>query len=276
MTMNKRYSLHHIHSTKEFTFSPAEYSYFKYGDKSYAEKFAKELFEGFISHHEGLFNTDKEIVILPSPYMAIPTASNFLCFYFKKCLDFYLFQRGKKSSILSKINRNHTYTTDYGNLSFEDRKNLIANDTYYIDKDFLHGKLCIFIDDIKITGSHEHTVNKILDEYSVNADFIFLYYAELMNFDIDPTIENHFNYYAVKNVEHIIEVMIKPSFQFNTRIVKYILGLESSNFEYLTSKVRKEHMDDLLELAISNNYHLIKEYENNINTLTQTELYYGY
>ncbi|WP_172283777.1 phosphoribosyltransferase family protein [Chryseobacterium sp. LAM-KRS1] len=274
--MNTRYSLHHIHSAEEFSFSPAEYSYFKYGDKSYAEKFAKELFEGFIRHYEGLFDADKEIVILPSPYMAIPTASNFLCFYFKKCLDFYLFQKGKKSSILSKINRNHTYTTDYGNLNFEDRKNLIANDTYYIDKDFLRGKLCIFIDDIKITGSHEHTVNKILNEYDVQADFIFLYYAELMNFNIDPKIENYFNYYAVKNVDHIAEVMARPGFQFNTRIVKYILGLDSSNFEYLTSKVKKEQIDSLLELAISNNYHLIEEYENNINALTQTELYYGY
>lgn len=274
--MNTRYSLHHIHSADEFTFSPAEYSYFKYGDKSYAEKFAKELFDGFISGNEALLDSDKEIVVLPSPYMAIPTASNFLCFYFKKHLDFYLFQKGKKSSILSKINRNHTYITDYGNLNFEDRKNLIANDTYYIDKDFLRGKLCIFIDDIKITGSHEYTVNRILDEYSVEADFMFLYYAELMNFDLDPKIENFFNYYAVKNVKHVAEVMNKESFEFNTRIVKYILGLESSNFDYLTSKVKREQMDLLLELAISNNYHLIKEYENNINTLTQTELYYGY
>ncbi|WP_312342265.1 phosphoribosyltransferase family protein [Chryseobacterium binzhouense] len=274
--MNKRYSLHHIHSADAFTFSPAEYSYFKYGDKSYAEKFAKELFDGFIAEHEEILNTDKDILVLPSPYMAIPTASNFLCFYFKKQLDFYLFQRGKKSSILSKINRKHTYTTDYGTLSFEDRKNLIANDTYYLDKDFLRGKLCIFIDDIKITGSHEFTVNKILNEFDVKADFLFMYYAELMNLELDPKIENYFNYYAVKNVEDIAEVMIKPNFQFNTRIVKYILGLDSGNFEYLSSKVKKELMDNLLELAISNNYHLIKEYENNINTLTQTELNYGY
>jgi len=70
-------------------------------------------------------------------------------------------------------------------------------------------------------------------------------------------------------------VMSKESFQFNTRIVKYILGLNSENFEYLTSNVKKQHADDLIELAISNNYHLIKEYENNINTLTQTEIYYG-
>ncbi|WP_370900472.1 phosphoribosyltransferase family protein [Chryseobacterium gossypii] len=274
--MSRRYSLHHIHSMDEFTFSPTEYSYFKYGDKSYAEKFARELFGGFIKEHEVLLDTGQEIVVLPSPYMAIPTASNFLCFYFKKHLDFYLFQKNKRSSILSKINRNHTYITDYGNLNFEDRKNLIANDTYYIDKDFLKGKLCIFIDDIKITGSHEYTVNKILNQYEVKADFIFLYYAELMNLDIDPKIENFFNYYAVKNVEHIAEVMLRPSFQFNTRIVKYILGLDSGKFEYLSSKVKKEQMDHLLELAISNNYHLIKEYENNINTLIQTELYYGY
>ncbi|WP_315056098.1 phosphoribosyltransferase family protein [Chryseobacterium indoltheticum] len=273
--MNKRYSLHKIDSAEEFTFSPAEYSYFKYGDKFFAEKFAKELFEGFIGQHQEILDTDKEIVVLPSPYMAIPTASNFLCFYFKKHLDFYLFQKGKKSSIISKINRNHTYTTDYGNLSFEDRKSLIANDTYYLDKDFLREKLCIFIDDIKITGSHEYTVNKILDQYAVNADFLFMYYAELTNFDIDPTIENFFNYYTVKDVQDVVKVMAKESFQFNTRIVKYILGLNSENFEYLTSNVKKQHTDDLIELAISNNYHLIKEYENNINTLTQTEIYYG-
>ena len=274
--MNKRYSLHKINSADEFTFSPAEYSYFKYGDRSYAEKFAKELFDGFLADHQEILDTDQEIVVLPSPYMAIPTASNFLCFYFKKQLDFYLFQKGKRSSIISKINRNHTYTTDYGNLSFEDRKNLISNDTYYLDKDFLKGKLCIFIDDIKITGSHEFTVNKILNQYNVNADFLFLYYAELLNFEIDPKIENFFNYYTVKEVKDVTEVMLKPSFQFNTRIVKYILGLDSSNFDYLTSKIKKEQMDHLLELAISNNYHLIKEYENNINTLTQTELNYGY
>jgi hypothetical protein len=61
INMNKRYSLHHIHSADEFTFSPAEYSYFKYGDKSYAEKFAKELFEGFISEHEELLIQIKKL-----------------------------------------------------------------------------------------------------------------------------------------------------------------------------------------------------------------------
>lgn len=274
--MNLRYSLHKIGSAQDFTFSPSDYSFFKYGDKAVAEKFADALFNGFIENHGEILNTDQQIVVLPSPYMAIPTASNFLCFYFKKKLDFYLFQNGKKASIISKINRNHTYTTDYGNLSFEDRKNLIASDTYYLDKDFLSGKLCIFIDDIKITGSHEFTVTKILNEYDVKADFVFLYFAELTDMSIDPKIENYFNYFAVKTVDDVIEVMQKPKFEFNTRIVKYILGLDSSNFDYLTSKIKSAQAGLLLELAISNNYHLIAEYENNINALTQTEYNYGY
>ena len=211
--MNLRYSLHKIGSVQDFTFSPSDYSFFKYGDKAVAEKFADALFNGFIENHGEILNTDQQIVVLPSPYMAIPTASNFLCFYFKKKLDFYLFQNGKKASIISKINRNHTYTTDYGNLSFEDRKNLIANDTYYLDKDFLTGKLCIFIDDIKITGSHEFTVTKILNEYDVKADFVFLYFAELTDMSIDPKIENYFNYFAVKTVDDVITVMQKPKFE---------------------------------------------------------------
>jgi hypothetical protein len=264
--MNKRYSLHHIHSADEFTFSPEEYSYFKYGDKSYAAKFAKELFDGFISAHDNILDTHKDIVVLPSPYMAIPTASNFLCFYFKKHLDFYLFQKGKKSSILSKINRNHTYTTDYGNLSFEDRKNLIANDTYSLDKDFLRGKLCIFIDDIKITGSHEFTVNKILDEYQVEADFLFMYYAELMNLELDPKIENYFNYYAVKSVEHIAEVMLKPSFQFNTRIV---IMVECKNINKDSDFFISHDYTDLLRCLQS----ISKLPSSSLKTFSNTQLY---
>lgn len=274
--MITRYSLHQINSGDDFNFSPSEYSYFKYGDTKIAEHYANELFQGFIQKHVNLLQTEKQIVVLPSPYMAIPTASNFLCFYFKKKLDFYLFERGKRSSVLSKINRNHTYTTDYGNLSFEDRKKLIANDTYYLDKDFLTDKLCIFMDDIKITGSHEYTVQKILNQYNVQADFVFLYFAELTNPEIDPKIENYFNYFSVKTVDDLLKVMSRPKFKFNTRVVKYILSLNSSNFEYLTSKIKDIQLKELLELAISNNYHLIAEFQSNIQTLTKTKYNYGH
>lgn len=265
--MNKSYSLHRITEKDSCPFREEEYSKFKFGDKFYAEKFAKELFDGFVNEFEDLILSKNEIVILPSPYLSIPTASNFLCYYFKKELNSFLFRNGKKACIESKIYRNQTYVTDYGNLDFEERVKLISNDTYYIDRNFIGGKLCIFVDDIKITGSHEHTVNKILDQYNVNGDFIFVYYAQLANKEIHPNIENHYNYYAVKSVEDIINVVNSENFQYNTRIIKFILSLNEEQFIFLLDNISPKKSNDLFHLAISNNYHQIIEYKNNINVI---------
>ena len=262
--MNSSYSLHKIIDEDQCPFDANEYSWFKFGDKQYAEKFAAELFDGFIDKYSDLLLSKNEIVILPSPYLSIPTASNFLCYYFKKCLNSFLFNNNRKASIESKIYRNQTYVTDYGNLSFDERVKLIANDTYYIDRNFINDKLCIFVDDIKITGSHEHTVNKILDQYNVNGDFVFVYFAELINKEIHPKIENHYNYFAVKSVNDIVDVINRINFQYNTRIIKYILNLDEEQFTFLTNNISIEKRNELFHLAISNNYHQIIEYQDNI------------
>ena len=265
--MNKSYSLHKIIEEENYPFPAEEYSWFKFGDKFFAEKFAKELFNGFVEKHHDLLLSNIEIIILPSPYLSIPTASNFLCYYFKKELNSFLFKNSKKASIESKIYRNQTYVTDYGNLDFEERVKLISNDTYYIDRNFIEGKLCIFVDDIKITGSHEHTVNKILNQYNINGDFVFVYFAELTNKKIHPKIENHYNYYAVKSVKDIVNIINRAHFQYNTRIVKFILSLNEDEFSYLINNISTKKSSDLFHLAISNNYHQITEYQNNINTI---------
>lgn len=265
--MNKNYSLHKILEKDNCPFKEEEYSRFKFGDKYYAEKFAKDLFEGFADQYGETLLSNTDIIILPSPYLSIPTASNFLCYYFKKELNSFLFKNGKKACIESKIYRNQTYVTDYGNLDFEQRVNLISNDTYYIDRNFIEGKLCIFVDDIKITGSHEHTVNKILNQYAVKGDFIFVYFAELINKDIHPKIENHYNYFAVHNVEDIVSIINSEHFQYNTRIVKFILSLDEEQFNFLTANISAKKCNELFHLAISNNYHQILEYKKNINVI---------
>ncbi|WP_428224741.1 phosphoribosyltransferase family protein [Flavobacterium sp.] len=262
--MKTVYSLHKVVEQSNYPFSPSDYSWFKFGDKAFAKQFAFDLFEGFIkTHGEQLLSYD-DIVVLPSPFLAIPTASNFLCHYFKRYLDLYLFKNNNNASIESKIYRNQTYTTDYGNLSFEDRINLISNDTYYIDANFIANKLCIFLDDIKITGSHEHTIDKILAQNDIKGEFFFVYFAELVNKDIHPNIENFFNYYAVKGVNEIIEVINRDDFQFNTRIIKYILKLDKSDFNQVMDNISKDRKDEFFHAAISNNYHKIEEYVENL------------
>lgn len=278
--MNITYSLHKITDKNYCPFSESEYSKFKFGENLYAEKFADELFEGFIHAYGQLLLSHEDIVILPSPYHSIPTASNFLCHYFKLRINKFLFDNNRKALSESKIYRNQTYTTDYGTLDYNQRLNLIANDTYYIDRNYINGKLCLFLDDIKITGSHEHIIRRILDEHGVEGHFAFLYYAELMNKDIHPNIENYYNYFYVKDIESLASVINSGTFTFNTRIVKYILKLEHEDLITLLRKIPQGLYGKLFDLAVSNNYHTIAEYQSNLNyinkSLTNKKANYGY
>lgn len=272
--MNTTYSLHKIVDDNNYPFDPNNYSWFKFGDKYHAEIFANNLYEGFIKEFGDLILKHDEIIILPSPYLAIPTASNFLCEFFKKNLNFYLFNNNKKACLESKIYRNQTYVTDYGNLDFDERIKLISNDTYYIDRNFIDGKFCVFVDDIKITGSHEFTVNKILNKFNIQGDFVFVYFAELINKNIHPNIENRFNYYAVKGIAQIVELVNRDKFQFNTRIIKYILNLDKKDLKFLLENMDGSRTKQLFDLAVSNNYHQITEYKTNINLISLED--YGY
>lgn len=262
--MEIKYSLHKVEAAHNCPFLETDYSRFKFGDVSIAKKFAQELFNGFIAQHKDLVLAQQDILLLPSPYFSIPTASNFLCAFFKENLNYFLFQQGKKACIETKMHRIQSYVDDYGSMSFEARKKLISNDTYYIDKQFIEGKFCIFLDDIKITGTHELTIKKILEKYQVKGSFAFLYYAELMNKNIHPNIENHFNHFAIKSVQDIINIVNSSSFKFNTRIVKYILSLIPEDFQLFVDNTKLIQQQELLKAALSNNYHQTEKYQKNL------------
>lgn len=252
--MNLTYSLHKITDKNNCPFSEAEYSRFKFGDSTMAQKFAAELFDGFIARHSELILSHDDIVILPSPYHAIPTASNYLALYFKTRINAFLYSHNRKALSESKIYRNQTYTTDYGNLDYNERVKLIGNDTYYIDRNYINGKLCLFLDDIKITGSHEHIVKQILQQYNVEGSFVFMYYAELVNKDIHPNIENYYNYYFVKDTASLSSIINLESFVFNTRTVKYILKLTHNELVLLINTMPALKQQELFNLAVSNNW----------------------
>lgn len=264
-----RYSRYKIYQNDNCPFSEGEYSCFKFGDIFYAEKFAEELFNGFIVKNRDWVLSKTEIFILPSPYLTIPTASNYLCLFFKQQLNQFLFENNKNACIESKIYRTQTYTEDYGNMSLEERINLISNDIYYIDQNLINGKCCLFLDDIKITGSHEYMVKQILNKNQIEGDFMFVYFAELCNSELNPQIENYYNYYAIKNIQDVIEITNKKTFRFNTRVVKFILKMLENDFIQVFQNLSKIQQKELLDLAISNNYHQISEYQNNIIFLNQ-------
>ncbi|MBW8686518.1 phosphoribosyltransferase family protein [Chitinophaga rhizophila] len=265
--MKDVYALHSILDDAQFPFDPAAYSRFKFGDGAVANAYGTALAEGFITAYGNRLSENEQLVVLPSPYTSIPTASFHMTTAFVKVLNRYLCMRGYSPAETAKIHRYKTYSIDYGALDMESRKALIINDKYHLDKDFLAGKTLIFTDDIRITGSHELIIRNLLNKFELSNDAYFLYYAKLHNQDIHPNIENKLNYHSVHSLHCLESVIASPDFLFNTRVVKYILNAPFAAYEQLLMKQSNTFLEDLADCCISNNYHHMEEYRTNANYL---------
>ncbi|GAB3510790.1 phosphoribosyltransferase family protein [Emticicia fontis] len=265
--MTHTFSLHKVTSELDFGFSADDYSRFKFGDSYIAGKFGRDLANGLIDQIFQYNSPDKQMVVISSPYAFIPTATFAMKNQFVFTLNRWLAENNKKIVQEAKVQRTITYKEDYGELNAQQRFDLIKNDRFHIDKDFLRGKVLLFLDDIRITGSHEMMITRMLKEYELINEVHLLYFAELVNKDIHPNIENYLNYYAVKSIFDLNEIIKGDSFAINTRIVKYILNSEPMAFNLFIQDQTESFINLLYDMAIGNEYHTIEAYQQNLNYL---------
>ncbi len=267
------FSKHAIFDTENIPFSAASYSRFKFGDGEIAQQFGEELAYAFIDAYNIELLTENEIVLIASPYNSIPTASFAMASHFKRVVNHFLYQNNRNALLESKIHRYKTYSEDYGSMSYAERVALISSDTYHLDKTFLKNRWCLFVDDIKITGSHEYVICKQIAEKNMKTNAIFLYYAILQNAEIPPHFENFLNYYEVKNIHDLVNIINNPTFVLNTRTIKYLLTLSQAELKYLIESVSIQQLYLIVNQAISNNYHLMEVYKNNLSHIIHSKKY---
>lgn len=264
-----------VFTESDMEIDPIEYSKFKFGSKSIARKFGEQLAQRFLKLYidEGRKDifTNKQIVVLSSPYSFIPTATFAMKDYFIREVNNTLVEYGLPVIQETKIHRTITYKDDYGELNAEQRHSLIQGDSFHIDKEFVKGKLCIFLDDIIITGSHQRVIERMIGEYNLDIEFMFLYYAALVDSRTQPQIENYLNYAFVKGLPQIDEIINneEEGFLLNTRTVKYILKSTPAEFVQFIHLQTTHFTSNLFHQAIGNSYHLIDEYKKNLLLLQQ-------
>ena len=261
--MSNRFSLHKILNRDQIPFSPMEYSRFKYGDGAVASNFGAELAHSFILTHVELALLPK-INLFPSPYQFIPTATYTLAMSFLHELNVFRLGHSLPAAKLSRIYRHTTYTQDYGQMSADMRRQLIGSDLFDFEGVRSEDEFLIMIDDILITGSHEFVVGKALEAGGYLNKHIYLYFAELVNQNIDPSIENELNYASVRSHKDFEHILLSPDFQFNTRNIKYLLGLDLGQFAGLIAQLNEQQLRRLTTLAIGNDYHLKSEFKHNL------------
>jgi hypothetical protein len=265
--MYSTFATHKIENPNQLSFSAADYSRFKFGDKSVAKIFGQELGYSFIGKHADMLLHAEELVVIPSPYNAIPTASGLMSVYFKEIINQFLYRNNKPLLLESKIQRYNTYSIDYSKLAYAERLELMASDTYHFQESFLNNKTCLFIDDIRITGSHEEIIKNMLEEKNLRGQFLFIYYAALDNKNIDPALESYLNTYSVKSLADVTAIVNSEWFSPNTRVIKYILNSDPSEIRIYLSKINSTPLRQMIDLALQNNYHHMTEYRDNFYTL---------
>jgi hypothetical protein len=271
--MRLNYSLHKITKADSFSFDAGAYSRFKFGDGLVSEKFGIDLARGFIETQLKENPISKQLVIISSPFCFIPTATFAMKNHFVFELNRWLADNNLPVVQEAKVHRTITYKEDYGELNAEERINLIGNDSFHIDAGFLEDKVLVFLDDIKITGSHERMITRMLEEYQLKNDIYLLYFAELTNKEIHPNIENYLNYFAVKSIFDLKSIINTEHFVINTRLVKYILNSEKTVFNLFIEDQTSNFIDLLYNMAIGNSYHTIEAYSENLEIIKKLSMY---
>ncbi|MDR1169872.1 MAG: phosphoribosyltransferase family protein [Prevotellaceae bacterium] len=276
MTLNQnsnreiiRFSAHQIDSPDRFDFSPEEYSIFKYGSANIARKFGYELADSFIKNCFSHRYDGQPVAILSSAYSHIPTASFYMKNFFADKLNGFLFRNNFPVAEEIKIHRTVTYREDYGEMSADERYSLIKGDKFYVDKNRVGNKLLIFLDDIRITGTHERIIVKMLDDYGIFNPCFMLFFAELADSRIHPKIENTLNNAFVKKPSDLECIIRSGQFSFNTRTVKFILNSSHDEFDSFVAKRDSSFISALYYNAIGNEYYRFPSYSRNLMRLME-------
>jgi len=263
----EKFSAFKVSDPENFDFPAEKYSKFKFGSTDIAREFGYILADRFINQLFKFSYNGKPIVVLPSAYSHIPTASYFMTIFFIDKLNQFLYVNGFSPVETGKISRSITYREDYGEMTAEQRYNLIKGDKFHVDEAILKNKILIFLDDIKITGTHERIIIKMLDDFGIQNHCYMLYFAELTDPAICPKTENYLNHFFVKHVSDLYSIINHDDFKFNTRIVKYILNSNPEACRLFLQKQSKAFINELFYKALGNEYYKFPEYAANLRAI---------
>lgn len=245
---------------------PERYSRMKFGDDEAAREIGYEMAEALFEKHSDMLLAN-DVVVIPSPYNYVKNAATIVTEHLIDRLNCLLVEANGRHVEYSIIHRKVSYISDYGFLPKEKREKLLSNDKFYMNKQFLKDKLLIFVDDIKITGTHEEKLKEILQKEGMSNDAIFVYSAKY--YGSSPEIEAALNFAAIESVADYVTLSQSPKHHLLVRPIKYLLKQDSKRFEYFLNNASPEKIRDLYHACLGEGYTMIPEYQANIHTLRE-------
>lgn len=254
-------------SLTDMSFDPVTYSKMKFGDDAAARMLGYQLAEDFFRDHCGALLANRCLVI-PSPYNFVPNAATIMTGHFINRLNELLVDANGNHVEYATIPRKVSYINDYGFLSKDDRRRLIDNDEFYLNRDYLENRLLIFIDDVKITGTHEDKLLEMLAKYRLRNDAFFLYYARYTG--DDPVIESKINFAAVDSLDQYAEIIDAPDNHLIVRPLKYLFSQEPDRFLMFIQQRSAQFRLNVYHACLNEGYYKIPSYQINFQSLRES------
>lgn len=260
----QRFAAHQFSTLETAKFSTVEYSRLKFGCDKAAKKFGYELAtEFFATHSDSLLAND--CVVISSPYNFVPNAATIMTQHFINKLNELLVNASGKSVEYTIIHRKVSYINDYGFLSKEKRRGLIDNDQFYLNRDFIKDKMLIFIDDVRITGTHEDKLIEIMEREHVLNPAFFLYYASYQG--SSPAVEAALNFAGVSSIADYMELTKEEDHHVIIRPIKYILGQTKAVLKELLPTFTDSFLDKVYYGCLAEGYYKIPNYQKSFGLL---------
>lgn len=231
------------------------YSKFKFGCVKSTAIMAHEMIKSFMEYDNkyNFIDQDTQVAVVGPAFKRIPSAGWLLAEYFTNQLNWYLHNKDLPIADLVKMTRTKIHEKDFGTLNLEERRAIMDEEAFSmtIDESRVKGKSLIFVDDVRITGSHENAVKRVLGTYP-HDNHVFMYYA-MADHGIRPSIENDLNRKYVNNFSRMIEILGHPH-TMNARMVKDILRLSVEGANHLVRLMKPEIAFNIVNLAIAEGY----------------------
>lgn len=252
-----QFVVHSFDSLDNPTFCPKDYSRLKFGSDIVARQFGDEMAEAFYREHRDLLINDR-CVVVPSAFNVVEIAATILGRHFMNRLNDLLSREGHRGVEWTTMHRTMSYIADYSFLPKEERQELLKADKLYINRDFIEGKVLLFVDDVTITGTHEHKIVDFLKGLGLKNPRIFCYYARYNGDRAD--IEAALNQSSIKGAEEYVQLIREPGHHLVVRAVRFLLDLPIDELKTVLRFVDGSFVDKLYHACLAKEYDKLDGY----------------
>lgn len=239
------------------SFNPRDYSRLKFGSDLVAKEFGYAMADGFYAAHRLMLITDR-CVVVPSAFNTVPIAASILAEHFYNRLNDLLSRQGHRTVEMTTMHRTMSYVADYSFLPRAQREALLSADKLFINKDFIEGKVLLFVDDVTITGTHERKIEAFLAEQGLINPHIFCYYAKYNGERAD--IEAALNLSGISTPEAYLELIKEPNHHVVVRAVRFLLDNTEEDLMAIVTQLDVDFLDRLYHACLSKGYNLQDTY----------------